>query len=124
MRFFRMVLSTGDFLGGIMRTRMKASKIAISLALFFMAAAFAFAALAEKANDSQGVRAQQREVSLPGAESRQVRSGLAGTVMDVGIPADHTSDDQIIAALQKESYISEAEASYIRPGLKIIIQDL
>jgi OmcA/MtrC family decaheme c-type cytochrome len=110
-----------------MRTR--ASKIAILLVLFFMAAAFGIAALAERTNGSQSVRALQRETNISGAEAGHTRTGLTGTVMDAAVPSDRrqigkTDDDQIIAALQKESYISEAEASYIRPGLKIIIQDV
>ena len=97
------------------------------LVLFLMAAAFAFAALAERPNDGRSVRAQQRETSVSGADTRQARTGSAGAVVDAAIPAhrsQETSEDEIIKALQKESYISAAEASYIRPGLKIIIQDL
>jgi OmcA/MtrC family decaheme c-type cytochrome len=110
-----------------MRTR--ASKMAILFVLFFMAAAFAIAALVEEPNGNQTIRARQKEASALEAGASYHRSGLMGTVMDAAIPADRrqvekTNDDQVILALQKESYISEAEASFIRPGLKIIIQDI
>jgi OmcA/MtrC family decaheme c-type cytochrome len=69
-----------------MRTR--ASKMAVFFVLFFLAAAFAIAALVEEQNGDQTVNALQKDSYLSAAEASFIRPGLKIIIQDIQIPAD------------------------------------
>ncbi len=71
-----------------MRMRTKASKMAILLVLFFMAAAFGIAALVEETSEDQIIAALQKESYISEAEASYIRPGLKIIIQDITIPAD------------------------------------